>query len=278
MLQSGVYAITNTVNGKQYVGSSKHLGQRQAEHRLLLRKGLHPNRHLQAAFVRYGEQAFEYRILEECSPETMIAREQHWIDALDAICHGYNLRPFAVSNHCLPLTPEHRARLVAGTLKRWADPAARIRMSERSRALWADPEWRAGQMERLNLMQEQRKQTLAIGRAHRWANPAAHHQLAERSRALWADPEWHTEQVQRLRDGRWTDEQRSKQSQQNRERFSDPAQREVIRQTIRRTMSTPEYRARRSEISKRLWADPAFRARVAATQAARRKARQEEAA
>ncbi|MDE1904971.1 MAG: GIY-YIG nuclease family protein [Rhodospirillales bacterium] len=79
----GIYAITNTVNGKQYVGSSAHLQDRLYEHHRDLRPGKHPNRHLQHAWNKYGSEAFTFTLIEEIEDVNLIlAREQHWIDTL----------------------------------------------------------------------------------------------------------------------------------------------------------------------------------------------------
>ena len=62
----GIYRILNTVNGKCYVGQSRNLEKRIAEHKRLLRIKRHPNQKLQHAFTKYGEQAFVFTIEIEC--------------------------------------------------------------------------------------------------------------------------------------------------------------------------------------------------------------------
>ncbi len=65
----GVYAIVNLVEGKQYVGSSKDLRRRWRDHWNELQSNKHSNAHLQRAFNKYGEAAFEFRILQEVVSE-----------------------------------------------------------------------------------------------------------------------------------------------------------------------------------------------------------------
>jgi len=57
---TGVYRLVNRVERVSYVGSSRNLLKRRAEHFRLLRQGKHPNARLQAAFTQYGEAAFEW--------------------------------------------------------------------------------------------------------------------------------------------------------------------------------------------------------------------------
>lgn len=97
---AGVYKITNTVNGKVYVGSSLNLHKRGNQHFNALRKGIHYNPKLQRAFNKHGESSFVYEILEVCSSdaEMLMAREQHHIDTLMSVDRGYNVLPKAYSN------------------------------------------------------------------------------------------------------------------------------------------------------------------------------------
>lgn len=88
----GVYRITNTITGDSYVGSSRHVYDRWHEHRRALRKGIHINSYLQRAWDKHGEDAFVHSVLEECSLDVVIEREQHWIDML---LPAYNLRKIA---------------------------------------------------------------------------------------------------------------------------------------------------------------------------------------
>jgi len=79
-MKSGIYKIINLTNNKFYIGSSRNIRQRWSKHRSLLRKGVHENKHLQNAWILYGEQNFEFVILEEVDEKMLLSREQDLID------------------------------------------------------------------------------------------------------------------------------------------------------------------------------------------------------
>lgn len=65
---SGIYTITNKVTGKMYIGESLDIYRRwHDEHIPKLRKDLHYNKELQNDFNKYGEENFEFEILERYS-------------------------------------------------------------------------------------------------------------------------------------------------------------------------------------------------------------------
>jgi group I intron endonuclease len=65
-----------------YVGSTLNLRNRWYRHRLTLRRGDHPNPHLQRAWSKYGEAAFEISVLELADPADLLLAEQSWLDRL----------------------------------------------------------------------------------------------------------------------------------------------------------------------------------------------------
>ena len=93
-MTSGIYLIRNIVNGKLYVGQSFNIEHRLKGHFRELRKGCHSNKHLQRAFRKYGEDAFEIFIAKECRVEELTKWEQHFIDMFP---ERYNQRPTADS-------------------------------------------------------------------------------------------------------------------------------------------------------------------------------------
>ena len=88
-----VYKVTNTVNGKVYVGQTRRsLHVRQLDHLREARKG-NTRLHLHRAIAKYGEQSFHWEILEEAATKEELDRlEMKWISQLQACdeTKGYN--------------------------------------------------------------------------------------------------------------------------------------------------------------------------------------------
>jgi group I intron endonuclease len=91
----GIYLIINCINGKIYVGSSSNISNRFFVHRWELENNKHHNQHLQNAWNKYGEDAFQFCTVEECELSQLIEIEQKWINSNTL---GYNVRRIADSN------------------------------------------------------------------------------------------------------------------------------------------------------------------------------------
>lgn len=95
----GIYKITNLTNNKVYIGSTKNIGHRFHEHLSKLKGDYHTNKHLQAAFNKYGESSFKFEILRETSETILRRAEQFYINKYQSINpkYGYN-KAVVVSN------------------------------------------------------------------------------------------------------------------------------------------------------------------------------------
>lgn len=81
MIKSGVYGIYDTVKGRAYYGSSINVFNRWKRHKWELNKGVHCNKFLQNAWVKYGEHKFDWAFLEPVEDINMLRqREQIWLD------------------------------------------------------------------------------------------------------------------------------------------------------------------------------------------------------
>jgi len=122
---SGIYAITNSVNGKQYVGSSISLVRRRNQHYSDLSLLKHKSPKLQAAWNKYGPECFSFSVLEFVGDwKMLIAREQSWIDALDASVKGYNILPIAGSRLGTIQSEESRKKMSDSQSRRIRKPCA----------------------------------------------------------------------------------------------------------------------------------------------------------
>lgn len=102
---SGIYQIRNLVNGNLYIGSAVCIRKRWHVHRWGFSHGKHPNRHLAAAWLKYGEQAFSFEVVERCCSADLLVREQYWIDLRKP---QYNIAPKA--GNCLGVKHSEETR------------------------------------------------------------------------------------------------------------------------------------------------------------------------
>lgn len=91
-MSRGIYKIINVVNNKFYVGSAVDLKRRKTRHFSELRTGKHNNRHLQSAWIKYGEQAFVFVVVEELPEDAdLLAAENVWLKEHVGKDYCYNL-------------------------------------------------------------------------------------------------------------------------------------------------------------------------------------------
>ena len=91
---AGIYKIVNRINGKYYVGSSRLLIFRMYDHKTQLNNNIHSNSHLQAAWNKYGENAFTFNIIKIINTDDCIKildEEQIYLDIAKLESHNvYN--------------------------------------------------------------------------------------------------------------------------------------------------------------------------------------------
>lgn len=91
-MNSGIYVIRNKITGKVYVGSTKDFDKRKEQHFKNLEAGKHSSVKLQRSYIKHGKDNFEFEIIEEYEYiESIMEREQYWIDTLNSKVNGYNI-------------------------------------------------------------------------------------------------------------------------------------------------------------------------------------------
>ena len=183
---AGIYGIKNTFNGKWYVGSTcgnagRGLEQRLKEHIHFLRCGKHCNRHLQAAWNKYGEEVFAYFVLEqtENDEDILFDRELCWMTELRSVRDGYNISQNP--RYCaVPFTEERRQK-----------------QGERTKELWHNDEYRNKMTvlakERMSLPENKAIAAIAFNK-------------------MWANPEMRKNNIARHRGKKRSEQERKKQS------------------------------------------------------------------
>lgn len=88
----GIYMIRNKVNDKVYIGQSISIEDRFDSHKRKLNNKTHDSRHLQYAWNKYGEEAFEFEIICECEKNKLNEMEQYFIFCYESYLDefGYN--------------------------------------------------------------------------------------------------------------------------------------------------------------------------------------------
>lgn len=143
---SGIYMITHQGSGNRYIGSASSLRTRIARHLHGLQTGTHHNPHMQAAFLKYGVEAFRVEVLEHCpDKKNLVTIEQFWIDKHNP---EYNVARIAGNTLGVKHSAEVKQGLRLSALARVKNnpeghQAKTLKANQRSRELWATPEYRA---------------------------------------------------------------------------------------------------------------------------------------
>ena len=93
----GIYKITNTENGKMYIGRSENIEARFITHITQLEHGTHSNWKLQNAYNLLKDKSkLRFEILEEIKDSNLLPiAEQYYYDKYNVYENGYNLSQFA---------------------------------------------------------------------------------------------------------------------------------------------------------------------------------------
>lgn len=94
-----IYKITNLINNKVYIGSTKSWDVRFKAHLSKLNGNYHINKHLQSAWNKYDEKNFKFEIIREVSENILRRAEQFYINKYQSLNpkYGYN-KAVVISN------------------------------------------------------------------------------------------------------------------------------------------------------------------------------------
>ena len=90
---TGIYKLTNTLDGKCYVGQSTNIGERFKQHikRALGAEAATRNK-LYPAMGEAGPENFTFEVLESCSKDELDVQEKYWQKFYQADTYGYSMK------------------------------------------------------------------------------------------------------------------------------------------------------------------------------------------
>lgn len=96
-MTSGIYKLTNIINKKIYIGSAININRRWKSHKRSASQD-NPIWLISRALKKYGIDAFDWQIIEEVPKESLLEREQYYLDILQPFGDfGYNTAHIAGS-------------------------------------------------------------------------------------------------------------------------------------------------------------------------------------
>ena len=186
----GIYCIQNLCNGKVYIGQSINIQHRWSEHVKALENNSHINKYLQKSWNKYGQDNFEFFILEECARDILTEWEQYWIDYYGGINsqNTYNCRDAGGNGKLSDEIRQKISKLQKGKPKkpgRKVSDWGRKVLSESHKGIYPSKETR----QKMSLAQRNRKHTeetkRKIGETNRQKyidNPELREEVAKRMR------------------------------------------------------------------------------------------------
>ena len=94
-----VYKITNTVTGDFYIGSSKNVKLRWANHKCQSKWNEHPNNPMYIDMRKYGLDNFDFQILAEVEESFLKEAEQKFIELLKPAYNNRNAKGLDIERY-----------------------------------------------------------------------------------------------------------------------------------------------------------------------------------
>lgn len=185
-MTTGIYMIKNLVNGKKYIGQSVDIDTRRRSHFYHLRDGSHRNPYLQKSFDKYGEEAFEFIVLEECPRELLDEKEDFYMKKYNSLVeeNGYNLMRVEFKHYTHSKITREKISIANKGKSRSEETRIKISKWHKGRKLSA---------ERVKKMSEQRKGT-GLGESNTYS-VISDRKAKEIIMFLYENQEWTIKQV-----------------------------------------------------------------------------------
>jgi group I intron endonuclease len=181
----GIYKITNTMNGRVYIGQAKELKSRWNDYRRQLPTGKGHNRFLCNDYLKclkeVGNDDFlvftVVEVLEGSTKEQRNQKEEHYIAEhwdKQHMCYNFQTTTPSKERSCQSLQPmQTREKLSAASKAAWQSTAYRTSQLARLQKRWNDPE------EKKKLSQRMKEQWQEEGRKEKYGKKISD---------MWTDP------------------------------------------------------------------------------------------
>lgn len=236
----GIYAIRS--KNRSYIGQSINIQRRWIRHKYDLRKGTHGNQHLQRAWNKYGEDSFEFLVLEECAVELLLEREQHYFNQF---LDKYNSAPAAGSCLGIVRSDETREKIRLSKIGSKHTPEAKekIRQAAIGRKVSIETREKLREAARGHMVSDETREKIRISNLGRKASQETRDKISTSKIG-------NTNCVGRV----LSDKSKARISASNRGRKHTAEAREKISAAGRDRIVSPETRAKISSARKAYWA------------------------
>lgn len=138
---SGIYKITNTVNGKIYIGKTINFRKRYERYKSAYKRRdvRHINQYFINSIEKYSPEKFTFKVIELCSSELLAEKELYWMEFYNSTNPdiGYNLR---LDSSTGMITHEKTREKISKRMKMEFETGIRSRetVSQWAKNLWED--------------------------------------------------------------------------------------------------------------------------------------------
>jgi len=247
---AGIYAISNTINNKIYIGSTNDLERRWCEHQHALRQNKHGNCHLQSSWDKHGEKAFEFIVLECLDDlDELVKAEQFWMDFYRE--GGKELYNFgmAADNPMRGRTHTEEAKRKMCEARYNTSPEAREARSCKQREFMLGNQYALGHSHT-----EETKSRLSAMFKGKEASEETCQRMCLAAKARWEDPEYREVMMEVLNDP----DRIEAISKSSKARWADPD----FRQKMMEIHQSEEVKTNKSKATTLRWQDPPYRDKV----------------
>jgi group I intron endonuclease len=250
-----IYLVTNTINGKQYVGQTINFVVRKKKHEKNAVGGSMLAFH--CAIRKYGTFSFLWEIL--CSKklpsiseekEWMDHWEKHYIAKLNTIApNGYNLTVGGEGVLGLVFSDESRRKMSVSAVKRCLSPSWKAKSGASRRKLWEDPEFRE-KTTRAHIgkhLSQQAKDKVSKANKGKIVKPETGEKISQAKKRHWQDPEYRARVTATMKKHRSTEECRLAQQATTKRQW------EKHRSKMLKSAASEETKAKKSRTMKSYW-------------------------